>query len=259
MSTEAENALAKFRATNGDGMLWKILSVAAFAETQGVTDKRVLKAAALHRIFEKNASKFMELVSGKTVSVVGNAPTEVGSGNGHLIDSSDIVVRCNNFKTAGFEADYGTKHEVWVKSFERDINHERADIYPQLILYRSCMTHEILREPKLLDVIESDSKKTNIAGMDVADYIRAKEKLANLPTTGFLALEKVLSLSAQISGLRIFGFSFLKGLSGVSFGLHYAEPRSDKTAKTIIHGHNFGEEGNVLRKDISMCEKVISK
>ena len=256
MRKEAEAALAKFRKSNGDDMLWKILPVASFAESCGVGTELVRRSAALHRLIEENSRDFERLVAGKTVSVVGNAPTEIGSGNGPRIDSSDIVVRCNNFKLCGFEKDYGTKCDVWIKSFENDINHERSDIHPKLILYRSCTTHEILREPKLLDVIERDSRKTKISGISLADYTRARETLSDLPTTGYLALEKTLFLGDVISGLRVFGFSFLKGLSGPSFGLHYAEARSEKTAKTIVNGHNFGEEGEILREKLSKFEKL---
>ncbi len=256
---KAAESLKKYTAVNGTDNLWKILPVAAFAHAKGFSTDLIRRAAILNGTFERNAKMFDALITGKSVSVVGNAPTEIGGGNGAKIDASDIVIRCNNFKTLGYERDYGRKCSVWVKSFESDINHDRPDIVPppKLILYRSCPSHEILRSPELIAVMENDMRKAPISGMSLNDYSRARRCLSNLPTTGWLALDKVLSLHEKISGLRVFGFSFLKNLHGVSYGLHYAENRSVKTARTITHGHNFGEEGNILRQKMSRCEKVI--
>lgn len=254
---KANEALKKYVSENGTQSLWKILPVAAFAYERGYSSDLIIRAAKLNWIFDNNEKMFAALINGKSVSVVGNAPTEIGSGNGRKIDSSDIVVRCNNFKTVGYENDYGKKCDVWVKSFENDINHNRPDVHPRLILYRSCLSHEILRSPELLDVIEQDQRKAPISGMSIADYTRARQSLSNLPTTGWLALDKVLSLQEKLVGIKVFGFSFLKNLHGAAYGFHYAEDRPIKTAKKITEGHNFGEEGNILRKRLSSCGKVI--
>ena len=46
---------------------------------------------------------------GKRVIIVGNADTLTGKNLGSVIDSYDEVIRINNFKTKGYEADVGTK------------------------------------------------------------------------------------------------------------------------------------------------------
>lgn len=52
------------------------------------------------------------LVTGRCV-LVGNGPSVQGRGLGPVIDACDTVVRFNDFVTAGFEADTGSKVSLW--------------------------------------------------------------------------------------------------------------------------------------------------
>ncbi|MFX5611356.1 glycosyltransferase family 29 protein, partial [Acinetobacter baumannii] len=60
----------------------------------------------------------------KNFAVVGNGPVEIGSKNGSIIDSFDIVIRFNNYNLDHeYSVDYGTKTTVWVKSgYYQDID-----------------------------------------------------------------------------------------------------------------------------------------
>jgi len=55
------------------------------------------------------------------VILVGNGPSLLSSGLGSLIDSYDVVVRMNNFRTSGFESDVGSKTDVWVTTLFHDV------------------------------------------------------------------------------------------------------------------------------------------
>lgn len=55
----------------------------------------------------------MEIFKHK-IAIVGNAPTEFGTGNGKLIDSFDKVIRFNNFELGPkHSADYGERTDYW--------------------------------------------------------------------------------------------------------------------------------------------------
>lgn len=47
------------------------------------------------------------------IGVIGNGPSAVQSADGEFIDSLDLVVRINNFRTKGFERFVGEKTTVW--------------------------------------------------------------------------------------------------------------------------------------------------
>lgn len=50
------------------------------------------------------------------LAIIGNAPTEIGSNNGELIDSFDKVMRFNNYVIGDkFEKDYGARVDFWCR------------------------------------------------------------------------------------------------------------------------------------------------
>ena len=68
----------------------------------------------------RDENLFKNLLEGKRVAVVGNAPSEIGRKKGAEIDAHDLVIRFNNFRLKGFEDDYGSKtdiHETFVRNY----------------------------------------------------------------------------------------------------------------------------------------------
>ena len=62
--------------------------------------------------------QFSELILNNKFCVVGNSPKELGTGNGSLIDSHDIVIRFKNYDTTeDYSEDYGQKTNVWSTPF----------------------------------------------------------------------------------------------------------------------------------------------
>ena len=63
-----------------------------------------------------------ELVTNKTIAIVGNSGIEMGKGRGKEIDSRDVVIRMTNYSLADhFRKDYGARTDIWVTSFHHDI------------------------------------------------------------------------------------------------------------------------------------------
>jgi len=52
-------------------------------------------------------------MKGEEICIVGNAPDLIGSGLGPTIDAFPRVMRFNNFKLEGYEADVGSKTTDW--------------------------------------------------------------------------------------------------------------------------------------------------
>lgn len=78
-----------------------------------ITDN-LRKSKVIDNFSNAYMDKLLSYIKGKSIAVVGNAPSELGKGKGNEIDSHDIVIRFNNFSTAGeFVPDYGSKTNIW--------------------------------------------------------------------------------------------------------------------------------------------------
>lgn len=55
----------------------------------------------------------LKISRSKSVVVVGNGPSLIGSGLGKIIDGFDEIVRFNNFVTDGYEDDVGSRTTLW--------------------------------------------------------------------------------------------------------------------------------------------------
>jgi len=72
------------------------------------------KTSIIRQSINDQRKSFLEYIQGKSIAIVGNAPSELGKGLGKEIDSYDVVIRFNNYSTeAQYIGDYGTKANVW--------------------------------------------------------------------------------------------------------------------------------------------------
>lgn len=99
----------------GIGRVHEFFPIAKFSIEHGISNEKIIDSANLWDAFHEHTNDFENLIKGKKVALVGNGPQEVGSGNGKIIDSYDVVIRMNkyiiNHKT---EKDYGKKVTIWV-------------------------------------------------------------------------------------------------------------------------------------------------
>lgn len=68
------------------------------------------------------------LRGGGSVALVGNGSRLLGTGQGPAIDGHDTVIRLNDFRTIGFEADVGSRTDIWISSVNRQSHPDRASI-----------------------------------------------------------------------------------------------------------------------------------
>jgi len=69
----------------------------------------------------------------KTCILVGNGGSLLGSNNGNLIDSFELVVRFNEFQIQGYETDIGNKSTHWFTVLRAVRGHWRSNIQWQQI------------------------------------------------------------------------------------------------------------------------------
>lgn len=195
-----------------------------------------------------NEHPFERFVSGKTVALIGNGPSEVGKGLGDEIDAHDIVIRINNYVIKGHEADYGNRTDIWAKRTDHIQDHHIRDERIKLVIYES----DFNRIPFLdgyLDAIESDMNRGEVdycAQEDKQDYMDA---VLAYPTTGAQICEKLRKSNAL--AVDLYGFSFLTQdkVTNQSF-THYG---NDISPEDLLKGlnnshHRVDREAEYLRR-----------
>ena len=225
--------------------------VACLAEKLNIADEKIKQCAQVFQILEENRTNgsLENLLKGKKLAIVGNSPNLIEKRKGNQIDAADIVVRFNNFRTQDFEADYGTKTNIWVCCQASDIVNRPADEVKKMdyILYNVDLKHCKLNPECLKNISENLNYNIPIS------YIGAEHKKDLMQygivyaSTGLSALYhfyKICSLNRN----NIFGFSFLE--NSTNYYEHYFQKRSARKIKKFQKNgyHNFDLENAVLKK-----------
>ena len=248
---KAQNLLNEFVNIFGLDEIWRFLPVAKFAKEQGITDENIEKAAFVFNKLEENRKNklFEKLVEGKTIAVVGNGPSEIGKGKGAEIDSHDIVIRINNYQTKGFEQDYGSKTDIWVKCSSDDIEHELRDENIQLIVYEPDYKRHVVIDGYMEAL--NDSLR-EIDYFDYEDHVKLRKKLNLFPSTGLVLAEKLLTC-CNVAKLDLYGFSFLADCKNKNMKIHYYNTdKCEIEAKKRCSHHSFQKESEYLRKALNV-------
>ena len=167
--------------------------------------------------FEDVEKKF----KGKSVAIVGSAPSCLDNKPG-FIDSHDLVVRINNFKTKGFEDRVGQRTDVFYSFFGTSIKKTHTDLNGVSLCMCKCPNDKPI-----------DSEWHNLKGKLGTDfryiyesrkdfwfcdtYIPTTEKFLeyffllnkHVPTTGFSCILDILSFDCHV---YLTGFDFFTSL-----------------------------------------------
>lgn len=227
-----------------------LLPLAVFAEELGMKNERIAESAKAFRALDRNrkAGLLAEVLGGKTVAVVGNGPSEIGTGHGTRIDSYDKVVRFNNYKTAGFESDYGTKTSVWVTSAGVDVNHQRDYSDFELTVIGPNLWHSFLSEEERLHVLETLAATDRAVTFDPLSQTELWEALENCPSYGLVCVWSILRQRlAPLTADDVYGFSFLQRVKQ-TYAEHYFKDGTAAERKERSHAHNFVTESDFIEK-----------
>ncbi|KAF3709710.1 glycosyltransferase family 29 protein [Escherichia coli] len=154
----------------------------------------------------KSRNEFIKLIrnSAGSFCIVGNAPTEINTGHGALIDSKKIVIRINNY-TLDYPDDYGTKQDIWVRVANKEVSNKNLKNNRLVIFAANNFTikrrdaNKYFLAPQLLEM-----EYTVIPNHVYKSLIK---KLDGLPSTGLAVAYWVYSIVGKIPKECLFGFT----------------------------------------------------
>lgn len=159
---------------------------------------------------QKPNVKLSDLIHGKKFCVVGNSPKELGSGNGKIIDSYDVVIRFKNYDiTDEFAKDYGSRTDVWVTPFNL------TQFYRDPAQYKSVcccipLTHSRWQKRFPANNINYDlmTKYNNIEFVPLKTFQQVWDKYEKgQPSSGMTTLYWLYKLTGKLRKKDLFGFS----------------------------------------------------
>ena len=174
----------------------------------------------------------------KSIAVVGNSGKLMNEHYAELIDSHDIVIRCNLAVVDGYEQYVGTKTSFRViagKSFWRDIKHTFSS-YDNHFLTNLENEHFLIKAeplyPAIQGIIKNYNTKSKISYIrqDIIDAVEERTGIHDI-SVGLTAIEIARQWSNNVS---IFGFGFFEEGWETQ---HYFE-----TIKPYARGHNPSQE-----------------
>lgn len=190
--------------------------------------------------------RFLE---GRTIAVVGNGPCDSGKGLGAEIDAHDVVVRFNNYRIEGFERDYGSRVDVWVKCGAEDVDHAMRHPGIRAVLYtRDIMDSGILA--RFARYPEEEMKDRIVDYLDEDEMRVTVSRMRSYPTSGAFFINRLSRLKDVT--VDVYGFAFLEGPdnpSAGSFLTHYSNDVSPDVARRrdVFTKHDVDVESAYLR------------
>ena len=189
---------------------------------------------------------------GASLAIVGNAGYLRDRSQGTLIDGHDLVLRMNNFQTAGWENCVGTRTDVFLSTFWHDVRLENiAQRKAKWIV--ASVPNNFRKRPEIHvrhgERVTAGLLKLHRQEVFVPDetyFVRLCRQLGSQPTTGamalFLALDHLLPVCSQI---YVTGFSFFHGAAFLPAGCasHYYTDQ-----QTVPTNHDLDAEIHLFRE-----------
>ncbi len=244
---DAENALYilnKYVDYHGLFDIDRFLPVAKFALNNGYSNKKIEEAVFVYDKLAQNRRNdlFKKILEGKTVAVIGNGPSEIGRNKGEEIDLHDIVIRFNNYRTAGFEKDYGSRTDVWTRNAANDLV-DRKEKY-QLIIWEVDYDCWKVKTDHLDILYRQLSGGENVYNTDNHRSLR-KASGVDFPTTGLVLIWEIYKKFGNFDKVDFYGFNFCQKKLD-SYCTHYFSDRDEKEARERSEVHHLNKEARFV-------------
>ncbi len=227
----------------------RFLIVSKFVKNKNITNKNIDKAVKVYDALKKNHENdiFKQLLLNKSIAIVGNAPSEIKKAKGDEIDSHDIVIRFNNYKTKGFEKDYGSKTDIWVRGSGAGDVVDRKQRY-KLVAWEADYNHWKVAYNHL-DIMHRQIEEGQlIYNFDYNSHLSLREASGiDFPTTGMVLIWEIYQKLNSFKNVDFYGFSFCQDIPD-KYATHYFNDRSDKEAKRRSNVHKIDKEAEFLLK-----------
>ena len=216
----------------------------------GIVTPEIKKSAEIFQKFEENLKNktLYNLLKGKTVAVVGNSDFEIGKNSGEEIDSHDIVIRMNNYRTENYEKDYGKKTDIWVHGFGAKDIEDRTKTHKYL---HATITGNYYRLPvffdEFLDIFYRNTVENKISygALNPYFFMEICYKYQIEPSTGFQVIYALYKMNIDFD---VYGFSFLEKKLKTDYLSHYFE--KDEPNRIILPNPHKYEKENIILNGI---------
>ncbi|MHC5224860.1 glycosyltransferase family 29 protein [Ignatzschineria sp. LJL83] len=201
-----------------------------------------LRVQAYNELLSCQSNFENQIKNANKISIVGNGPTELNTGNGIQIDSASLVIRFNNFATGGrFSEDYGFKTDYWVKGgYFIDIQRKNTVDFKGVIqsgnntLFRNSSFDDFLWDAKISD--------TDFLFIPSRVYYDLIKELGTSPSAGLAIIYWIYLIRGKIPKDWVFGFSF--GNQENNRSEHYFS--NNNIGK--FYPHNWDREASILNR-----------
>lgn len=157
---------------------------------------------------------------GASLAIVGNAGYLRDLSQGALIDGHDLVLRMNNFQTAGLERHVGKRTDIFFSTFWHDVRLE-SEAQRKAKWLIASVPNNFRKRPEIHhrhgERITAGLLKLGrreVYAPDEACFARRFQQLGRQPTTGAMALFLAVDLLLPVCGrVHVTGFSFFQGRS----------------------------------------------
>ena len=186
----------------------------------------------------------------ENIAIIGNGPSEIGTGNGSKIDSFDKVVRMNNFYISDeFSNDYGVKVNCWCTNMNSPVGTKyREDPFEKVFvpfpfnkLNRSAGSKQIYNRYK--DIVEC---MPDSYYKELMDLIKSTTGKSVEPSTGLGMLFWIWKETGQLSVDQVFGFSFFRDLHTERKNWHHYFDDNIEWVPGYVVSHNGDIEKQVF-------------
>ena len=246
---QALNALVKYASKYQYKDIERYLLVAQFAYMNNLRNEEIDKANFVYQKLEENRKNnvLAKLLENKTIAIVGNGPSEIGKSNGKEIDSHDIVIRFNNYRTDGFEADYGSKTDIWARGSGGNDVIDRKQKY-QLVTWEADYSHwRVLYD--YLDIMYRQVKGGQlIYNFDYDCHLSLRNASGiDFPTTGLVLIWYIYQKLGSLDNVDFYGFSFCQDMPD-RYATHYFNDRTKEEAIMRSEVHRIDKEAEFLKR-----------
>jgi hypothetical protein len=153
-----------------------------------------------------------------SVAVVGNAGYLAGMEQGERIDGHALVVRMNNFRTAGFEPAVGSRCDIFLANFFKDIDFDRPEVGRAAFVASSVPNNFTKsdaaglfhRHGEHIAAGMERMKRKEVFVPPPAIFRDSQALCGGMPSTGFMAVRLVLG-EIRCRTIFLAGFSFFHG------------------------------------------------
>lgn len=246
---QALNALVKYASRYQYKDIERYLLVAQFAYMNNLRNEEIDKANFVYQKLEENRKNnvLVKLLENKTIAIVGNGPSEIGKSKGKEIDSHDIVIRFNNYRTDGFEADYGSKTDIWARGSGGNDVIDRKQKY-QLVTWEADYIHwRVLYD--YLDIMYRQVKEGQlIYNFDYDCHLSLRNASGiDFPTTGLVLIWDIYQKLGSLDNVDFYGFSFCQDMPD-RYATHYFNDRTKEEAIMRSEVHRIDKEAEFLKR-----------